>query len=127
MISNDGSRANAAIAASSALLAPPTRQEGSSRRTERFLQTDQAACRHGAPYLGRHRERIENFPTAEHAHELGSAVNRPPLIVRHGPLRSVVADPKVADRNLPDAQCPDLAQVLLEMNKARIGARSHAA
>src|SRR2546429_1128327 len=73
------------------------------------------SCRtHAAVSPGRFRERTESPPTAAHAYELGSAVNQPPLVVRHGPLRSVVADPKVADRNLPNAQCPDLAQVLFE-------------
>src|SRR2546429_8030290 len=73
------------------------------------------SCRtHAAVSPGLFGERMEPPPPAAPASDLGSAVTQPPLVVRHGPLRSVVADPKVADRNLPNAQCPDLAQVLFE-------------
>ena len=73
-----------------------------------------SCCKHGGADLGRHRQCIENLTAAAHADEIGSAVNRPPLVVPHRPLRSVIANPKLADRNLADAQRPDLAQVLFE-------------
>src|SRR5262249_27153668 len=64
-------------------------------------------------------EPIESLPTAAHAYEFGSAVNRPPVVVRYGPLRPVIADPEAADRNLPNAERPDLAQVLFEHQSVR--------
>src|SRR5262249_56017529 len=63
-------------------------------------------CNHGGAYLSRHRERIEELPTAEHAYELGSAVDRPSLIVRHGPFRSLPPDPNLPAPNIPAPQHP---------------------
>src|SRR5215467_11047275 len=59
-------------------------------------------------------DHVETLPPAAHAYEFRPAVNWPPLVVPDGPLRSVIADPKAPDCNLPDAQRPDLAQVLFE-------------
>src|SRR5262245_4368677 len=92
-----------------------------SRKTVELLRRRiVSSCRtHGGAYLGQHRQCFQTLPASAHAYEIRSAVNHPPLVVPHGPLRSVIADRKAADRNLPHTERSDLAQVLFEHQSIR--------
>src|SRR5256885_14016285 len=58
-----------------------------------------SCCSHCRTCRGGHRNCAEPLPAPAHASGIRPAVNRPPLVVPHGPLRSVIADPKAADPN----------------------------
>ena len=62
-------------------------------------------------HLGAKRERIESFPSAAHANQIGTAINRSILIVSHASLSAAVCDRHVGERYPADAQGGDVVKI----------------
>ncbi len=69
---------------------------------------------HSDTDLGSHGKSIERIPAAAQADKVGTAVNRPPVIVLHPSLRAVVADREAIEHDLADAQRANVAQVFFQ-------------